>query len=152
MQATIRATERGDEEAMPSRLADDLVFMLLDHARALVTEDPSAALSSLLQLVGLLRERCSPAAELLTPAEHRVVLLAVGGTPNREIAERLFLSVRTVESHLSHAYAKLGVRTKAELAAWWAIEGDVDWRSRDPRGHPDAARCSEPRPRARPAS
>lgn len=58
----------------------------------------------------------------LTPAEERVVVMAASGVSNRDIAERLFLSPRTVECHLSHAYAKLGVRSKAELAAWWGAE------------------------------
>ena len=52
----------------------------------------------------------------LTAAEQRVVELAAEGHPNKEIAARLFLSVHTVELHLSHAYSKLGVRSRAELA------------------------------------
>lgn len=52
----------------------------------------------------------------LTPMEARVTHLAAAGRTNREIADSLFLSVRTVESHLSHAYAKLGVRSRTELA------------------------------------
>jgi DNA-binding CsgD family transcriptional regulator len=46
-----------------------------------------------------------------------VARLAAAGRTNQEIADALFLSVRTVESHLSHAYAKLGVRSRTELAA-----------------------------------
>ncbi len=42
--------------------------------------------------------------------------LAAAGRTNREIAETLYLSVRTVETHLSHAYRKLGVRSRTELA------------------------------------
>lgn len=53
----------------------------------------------------------------LTPAELRVVELAAEGLPNKEIAGRLFVTVHTVELHLSHAYAKLGVRSRAQLAA-----------------------------------
>lgn len=52
----------------------------------------------------------------LTPTEERVARLAAAGRTNREIADSLFLSVRTVESHLSHSYAKLGVRSRTELA------------------------------------
>jgi DNA-binding CsgD family transcriptional regulator len=51
----------------------------------------------------------------LTAAERRVALLATTGRTNREIADTLFTSVRTVEGHLSHVYAKLGIRSRAEL-------------------------------------
>jgi DNA-binding CsgD family transcriptional regulator len=52
----------------------------------------------------------------LTPSEQRVVELAADGLSNKEIAQTLFVSVRTVEVHLKHAYAKLGVRSRAQLA------------------------------------
>jgi DNA-binding CsgD family transcriptional regulator len=52
----------------------------------------------------------------LTPAEQRVAALVAEGRTNREVASALFLSVGTVETHLSHVYAKLGVRSRAELA------------------------------------
>jgi DNA-binding CsgD family transcriptional regulator len=52
----------------------------------------------------------------LTPAESRVVELAAQGHSNKEIAGILFVSVKTVELHLSHAYATLGIRSRAQLA------------------------------------
>jgi DNA-binding CsgD family transcriptional regulator len=52
----------------------------------------------------------------LTGAEGRVAVAAAAGRTNREIAEDLFISVRTVESHLSSAYRKLGVQTRTQLA------------------------------------
>jgi DNA-binding CsgD family transcriptional regulator len=51
----------------------------------------------------------------LTPTEQRVVELAAAGRTNKEIAEALFISVHTVETHLSHAYSKLGVRSRSQL-------------------------------------
>jgi DNA-binding CsgD family transcriptional regulator len=60
--------------------------------------------------------RRTTAVDELTPSERQVVLLAARGMSNREIAGELFVSVSNVESHLSHAYAKLGVRSRAELA------------------------------------
>jgi DNA-binding CsgD family transcriptional regulator len=51
----------------------------------------------------------------LTPAEQRVVRLAADGLSNKEIASALFVAVNTVEVHLSHAYAKLGVRSRSQL-------------------------------------
>jgi DNA-binding CsgD family transcriptional regulator len=55
-------------------------------------------------------------AEGLTAAERRVAALVAEGRTNREVAAALFLGERTVETHLSHVYAKLGVRSRAELA------------------------------------
>lgn len=52
----------------------------------------------------------------LTPAERLVVELAADGLANKEIARDLFVSVRTVEVHLKHAYAKLGIRSRTQLA------------------------------------
>lgn len=52
----------------------------------------------------------------LTPAERRVAVLVADGRTNREVAAALFLGERTVETHLSHVYAKLGIRSRTELA------------------------------------
>lgn len=53
----------------------------------------------------------------LTAAERRVAVLVAEGRTNREVAAALFLGERTVASHLTHIYAKLGVRSRTELAA-----------------------------------
>jgi DNA-binding CsgD family transcriptional regulator len=52
----------------------------------------------------------------LTPTEAQVAGLAAAGARNKEIAERLFMSVKTVEANLSRVYGKLGVRSRTELA------------------------------------
>jgi DNA-binding CsgD family transcriptional regulator len=54
--------------------------------------------------------------EGLTAAEGRVAALVAEGRTNREVAAALFLGERTVASHLTHIYAKLGVRSRTELA------------------------------------
>ena len=54
--------------------------------------------------------------EGLTPAEQRVASLVAQGRTNREVASALFLGERTVASHLTHIYAKLGIRSRTELA------------------------------------
>jgi DNA-binding CsgD family transcriptional regulator len=54
--------------------------------------------------------------EGLTSAERRVAALVAEGRTNREVAAALFVTERTVASHLSHVYAKLGVRSRTELA------------------------------------
>jgi DNA-binding CsgD family transcriptional regulator len=52
----------------------------------------------------------------LTDAERRVAKLVAEGRTNREVASALFLGERTVASHLTRIYAKLGVRSRTELA------------------------------------
>jgi DNA-binding CsgD family transcriptional regulator len=58
----------------------------------------------------------------LTPAEHRVARLAVEGLSNKEIAQRLFVSERTVETHLMHVFQKLAITSRAALAPTLAAE------------------------------
>ncbi|MET7565671.1 LuxR C-terminal-related transcriptional regulator [Streptomyces sp. NPDC005479] len=55
-------------------------------------------------------------AALLTKREREIALAAATGTPSKTIASTLHLSVRTVDNHLQHAYAKLGVTTRHQLA------------------------------------
>jgi DNA-binding CsgD family transcriptional regulator len=53
----------------------------------------------------------------LTPSELRVAELAASGLTNKRIAERLFMSPKTVEANLARVYAKLGIASRAELGA-----------------------------------
>jgi DNA-binding CsgD family transcriptional regulator len=62
------------------------------------------------------RKRPSTGWESLTPAERDVVALVVEGLTNPEVGERLFISRRTVGHHLDHVYAKLGIKSRRELA------------------------------------
>ena len=55
--------------------------------------------------------------EALTPSELRVARLALEGHSNREIAQLLYLTVKTIESHLAHVYDKLEIAGRAELAS-----------------------------------
>jgi DNA-binding CsgD family transcriptional regulator len=53
----------------------------------------------------------------LTPTEQTVVDLVCEGLSNKEIAVRLLVSRRTVDTHLTHVYAKLGVGSRTELVS-----------------------------------
>ena len=59
----------------------------------------------------------------LTPSEERVARLAADGMTNREVAQQLFVTPKTVEVHLSNAYRKLGIRSRRELADALAATG-----------------------------
>ncbi len=63
-------------------------------------------------------ERAAPgrAAGVLTPAEARIAALVARGLRNREIGSALFMSVATVEAHLTRIYRKLAIRSRSELA------------------------------------
>jgi DNA-binding CsgD family transcriptional regulator len=69
------------------------------------------------------RRRALTGPDSLTPAELRTARLAAEGLTNREIAQALFITTKTVEWQLSHAYAKLGVGGRGELLAALGAEG-----------------------------
>ncbi len=62
------------------------------------------------------RKRPASGWASLTPAERDVVRLVSEGLGNNDIAARLFVSPRTVQSHLTHVYAKLGLTSRVQLA------------------------------------
>ena len=79
------------------------------------------------------RKRAATGWGALTPAERDVVRLVSEGLGNKDIATRLFVSPRTVQSHLTHVYAKLSVTSRMQLAHEAARQ----------HGHSDA---DQPRP------
>jgi DNA-binding CsgD family transcriptional regulator len=69
-----------------------------------------------LQATGLTVRRYTPiGVESLTPSERRVAELAASGMTNRQIAQSLFVTVKTVEAHLSATYGKLDISSRREL-------------------------------------
>ena len=60
-------------------------------------------------------ERSGPGS--LTPSERRVAELAAAGRTNKEIAQALYVTLKTVEVHLSSSYQKLGIGSRRELGA-----------------------------------
>lgn len=63
------------------------------------------------------RRQALSGAGSLTPSERRVATMAAEGLSNRDIAQRLFVTPKTVEVHLSSAYRKLGIGSRTQLAA-----------------------------------
>ena len=55
--------------------------------------------------------------EVLTPREHEITELIAAGLTNRQIAERLFIALRTVDTHVGHILAKLGCSNRSQVAA-----------------------------------
>jgi DNA-binding CsgD family transcriptional regulator len=128
LEATIREHERLD---MPFERARTLLCLGRVQRRR---KQRKAAREALQQSLGIFEELGAPLwaakarAELerthlreapgeLTPSEEQVARLAASGLKNREIAERLFVSPKTVEANLARVYRKLGIRSRAELGA-----------------------------------
>ncbi|WP_369217549.1 helix-turn-helix transcriptional regulator [Streptomyces flavofungini] len=80
------------------------------------------ARQDLLAAGGRMREITSSALDMLTGTERTVAGLVASGAGNREVAQSLFVTVRTVELHLTSVYRKLGVRRRADLGA--ALQAD----------------------------
>ena len=59
-----------------------------------------------------------PTLDPLSPREHEVAVLIAEGHTNREIGERLVISEWTVDTHVRHILTKLGLRSRAQVAAW----------------------------------
>jgi DNA-binding NarL/FixJ family response regulator len=64
--------------------------------------------------------RSTTGGDPLTEREREIAELVAGGATNKQVAVALFVSDKTVERHLSNVYAKLGVRSRTELAAMLA--------------------------------
>jgi ATP/maltotriose-dependent transcriptional regulator MalT len=78
-----------------------------------------------LQATGEKVRRYTPiGVDSLTPSERRVAEMAASGMTNREIAQTLFLTVKTIEGHLCVAYDKLGIHSRQQVAGALRARGD----------------------------
>ena len=112
-----------DFEGLGARLlaTDAAAHAAAAHLRAGDRRRAAASTARAASLARACEEIRTPALEQLAPRpltsrEGEVASLVVQGMKNQAIAERLVLSVRTVEAHLANAYAKLGISSRAELA------------------------------------
>lgn len=100
-----RAKRRGEAREMLTRS--------VQHFEQLAAAQWAARAREELERTGAARRAHSGE---LTPTEQQVADLVAAGHPNREVAARLFMSVRTVEANLSKIYRKLGVESRTELS------------------------------------
>ena len=109
--AALRRANRRHDARAPLRLALDLADR---HGMRLLARRARAELHA----TGARPRRSALAGiDALTPSEHRVATLAAQGHSNPEIAQQLYVTRRTIETHLTHAFQKLDITTRAELAA-----------------------------------
>ncbi|NLF03708.1 MAG: LuxR family transcriptional regulator [Actinomycetales bacterium] len=104
-------------EALAEHVEGPRASFLRDHVRAVVAGDVDLARIAGRELnrAGLWLPPEGPLASL-TAREQEIASLASGGMTSRAIAQRLTLSVRTVDSHLARVFAKLGVHSREDLA------------------------------------
>ncbi len=90
----------------------------MDEAHACGAEPLAVRAADELRATGARpRRRALRGIEALTPSEARVAELAASGRSNREIAQDLFVTLATVETHLTRVYRKVGVDGRERLAA-----------------------------------
>lgn len=108
-----RLLARGDAEGARERLRRSIDLSVLSRDK----QQLGLALPALAEAGGRMRHGTGSPADALSGSERRVAQRAAEGATNREIAESLFITQRTVEVHLTSAYRKLGIGGRAELAA-----------------------------------
>ncbi len=96
--------------------------LLLDETRALAT---AAGAAALVDDVQRLTRSFGPGRDVdpwhpLSEREYEVAQLVAAGLTNRQIAERLVVSPKTISAHVTHILTKLGAGRRAEIAAWCA--------------------------------
>lgn len=136
----IRAADTYGEAGLPARAAEALASAALLLAASEAKVEARAAMTQAIELytelgaewdalalLSHMREhgirrgpqvkhrRARHGWESLTPAEQRITELVVQGLSNQQIGEHLFLSRRTVATHVSHVLAKLGVRSRTDI-------------------------------------
>ena len=94
----------------------ELLRAALETFESLGAEPWAARTRSELQASGATLRRRDEAGDDLTPQEWQIAALVAQGLTNKEVGARAFISPKTVESHLTRIYSKLGVRSRAGLA------------------------------------
>jgi RNA polymerase sigma factor (sigma-70 family) len=95
--------------------AIDFLEKPIDHYKMVEVIEQAFNSQTLMQDRKSTSEMVTHVLDQLTPREHEIMNLVVGGYHNREIAEKLGISVRTVEVHKAHVMSKFGVDSVADL-------------------------------------
>ena len=109
---------------------DELIRGILTVGRGELTLHPAIAKGLLAHLVRRQTKDSPPHFDDLTPRERDVLAQLANGLSDRDIAQALFISVRTVQTHLAHIYEKLGIHSRIEAAliavrqGWMPAEPD----------------------------
>jgi DNA-binding NarL/FixJ family response regulator len=94
----------------------DLAAALRQATRGEIIFSPEIQHAIVLEMGGLSVSRNVPDFDILSDREQEVLRLICEGLSNKQIAQKLYLSVRTVENHLRRIYQKLGVSSRTEAA------------------------------------
>jgi DNA-binding NarL/FixJ family response regulator len=113
--------------AVGRQRGDEALARRADEERLTIVERVGTAARDLVWTRGLSRtgslHRSRKPAGPLTPREREIVSLIVAGQSNRQIANSLIISERTVENHVSSTLARLGLETRAQVAVWAVQNG-----------------------------
>lgn len=128
VQATLTAGANG---FLPLDISqDELVRAVYTVCRGELVLHPSVMLGLLSYLADQPAEAAMLNLEDFSPREQEVLACLARGLSDRDIAQQLFISVRTVQTHLAHIYGKLGVHSRVEAAltavqaGWFPIHDD----------------------------
>ncbi len=107
---------------------DELIRAILTAGRGEVILHPAIVPPLLAYLAGQSQAETHPDQRALSPRQQEALACLARGLSDRDIAQELFISVRTVQTHLAHIYAKLGVHSRTEAAVLAVRAG---WFSED---------------------
>ena len=129
---------RRDDRAIPYRLGRDLaaripgarLVSLAGRSHWVFAGDAAAVVREILEFLGV-SQSAPPADQVAGPAgtltarQLQVAALVAGGLTNRQIAGQLGIEERSAEGHVERIRQRLGVRSRAQIATWWAsAQGD----------------------------
>ena len=124
---------RRDDRAIPYRLGRDLaarvpgarLVSLAGRSHWVFAGDAAAVVREILGFLGashgaLPAKQAERSPDTLTPRQLQVAALVADGLTNRQIAGRLGIEERSAEGHVERIRKRLGVRSRAQIATWWA--------------------------------